>query len=103
MIIANDDNMALGALDALTAFGVQKIPLIVGVNGQEDVLEDISEGLIKGTALNNAREKGKIIAHMAIGLAVDGEVPLDIKMDNKKYYYVPYERIDKTNVPQLQE
>ena len=98
LILANDDNMALGALDALTDFGVQNMPMIVGVNGQKEVLEDIDKGLIEGTALNNAKEKGRIIAKLAIGLGQTGQVPNDIKLEGGKYYYVPYERIDKDNV-----
>lgn len=98
LVLANDDNMALGALDALTEFGVQSNPLIVGVNGQEEVLMDISDGKIEGTALNNAKEKGRIIAELAVGIALDGCPPEDIQMEDGKYYYVPYERIDNTNV-----
>ncbi len=94
LIIANDDNMALGALDALTNFGIQTMPLIVGVNGQEEVRSDIREGLIEGTVLNNSIEKGKTIAHMAVSLAIDGTIPDDIKLENGKYYYASYERID---------
>ena len=95
LIIANDDNMALGAVDALTDFGVQNMPLIVGVNGQEEVLQDIKDGIIEGTALNNAKEKGRIIAKMAIGLCVNGNVPGDIQLTNEKYYYVPYEKVQR--------
>lgn len=98
LIIANDDNMALGALDALTGFGVQKLPLIVGVNGQEEVLEDISEGLIEGTVFNNSKEKGRVIAHMAVGLALEKKIPEEIQLEEDKYYYVPYQKVDKTNL-----
>lgn len=98
LVLANDDNMALGALDALTEFGVQNNPLIVGVNGQEETITDISEGKILGTALNNAQEKGRIIAELALGIAKDGKPPVDIDLEDGKYYYVPYERIDKNNV-----
>lgn len=98
LVLANDDNMALGALDALTEFGVQNYPLIVGVNGQEETITDISEGKILGTALNNAQEKGRIIAELALGIAKDGKPPTDIDLEDGKHYYVPYERIDKNNV-----
>ena len=98
LVLANDDNMALGALDALKSFGVQKMPMIVGVNGQDEVLECIDKGLIEGTALNNAQEKGRIIAKLALGLGKEGQVPSDIYLEDNKYYYVPYELIDQSNV-----
>ncbi len=95
LIIANDDNMALGACDALIEFGVQKMPLIVGVNGQSEALEAISDGQMYGTVLNNAKEKGRVIAKMAFGLGSDGNIPKDIELKDDKYYYVPYEKIDR--------
>ena len=98
LVIANDDNMALGAVDAMEKFGVQNMPLIVSVNGDQEVLKDISDGIIEGTALNDAQEKGRIIAEMAVGIASTGQVPSDIQLIDGKYYYVPYVKIDKSNV-----
>ena len=98
LIIANDDNMALGALDALKAFGVTNYPLIVGVNGQAEVFEEIQNGMIEGTALNNAKEKGRVIAELAVALGTTGTAPEDISLEKGKYYYVPYELINRENV-----
>ncbi len=98
LILANDDNMALGAVDAITEFGVLTMPIVVGVNGQQEALQQIKEGLIEGTALNNAEEKGRIIAKMAFSIANEGEIPSDIELIHNKYYYVPYEKIDSSNV-----
>ena len=99
LILANDDNMALGAVDALTSFGVQSMPLIVGVNGQEEAVDFVREGLIEGTVLNDSKEQGRIIAKLAASLGVDGRVPADIEFEDNKYYYVPYMKIDKTTLP----
>ena len=101
LILCNDDNIALGALDALQDYGITNLPLIVGVNGQEEVLNDINDGLIEGTVLNNAKEKGRIIAEMAYSLSVDGNLPADIKLTDGKYVFVPYDRIDRNNVKSL--
>jgi methyl-galactoside transport system substrate-binding protein len=97
LILANDDNMALGALDALTSYGVQTLPMIVGVNGQEEALDMIQDGLMEGTVLNDSAEKGHIIAKMAVGLGVYGKVPADISLYNNKYYYVPYRKVDRNS------
>ena len=98
LVIANDDNMALGAVDAMKIFKVQNMPLIVGVNGDQEVLKYISDGVIEGTAFNNAEAKGLIIAEMAYGIAANGKVPEDINLIDGKYYYVPYIKIDRSNV-----
>ena len=46
LVIANDDNMALGAIDALDAFRVKDFPQIVGVNGKRETLEYIDKNII---------------------------------------------------------
>ena len=98
LVIANDDNMALGAVDALKEFGVQTMPMVVGVNGQQEALEAIAAGDLDGTALNNAKEKGRVIAMMATSIARYGQVDKSIELTDGKYYFVPYEKIDKNNV-----
>lgn len=103
LVIANDDNMALGAVDAMKIFRVQNMPLIVGVNGDQEVLKYISDGVIEGTALNNAEAKGRVIAEMAYGIATNGKVPDDINLVDGKYYYVPYIKIDRSNVKEYIE
>ena len=103
LVIANDDNMALGAVDAMKIFRVQNMPLIVGVNGDQEVLKYISDGVIEGTALNNAEAKGRVIAEMAYGIAANGKVPDDINLVDGKYYYVPYIKIDRSNVKEYME
>ena len=102
LILCNYDNIALGALDALKDYGIKDFPLIVGVNGQEEeVLTDIDEGIIEGTVLNNAKEKGRVIAELAFYLGAEEKVPEDLNLIGGKYYYVPYDRIDKNNVKSL--
>ncbi len=98
LILANDDNMALGAVDALTGFGIQTMPLVVGVNGQQEALDEIAQGLIEGTALNNASEKGRVIAKLAFSIANSGKPPKDLVLEHGKYYYVPYEKITRENI-----
>lgn len=98
LILANDDNIALGALEALEEYGVPTLPVIVGVNGQKEVMEKIKEGKIEGTVYNNAYAKGDIIGRMAYGLATTGNVPDDIELDGGKYRFVPYEKVTAKNV-----
>lgn len=98
LVIANDDNMALGAIDALDAFRVQDFPQIVGVNGKRETLEYIDKNIILGTAYNNAPEKGHTIGRMAYYLGLDMDIPKDIYLVDGNKVYIPYERVDKSNV-----
>lgn len=97
LVIANDDNIALGALDALEVSNVSKLPLIVGVNGEKEVIENIMVGKIQGTVYNDCYTMGDITARMAISLGLDGVLPDDIVPVSDKYIYVPYEKIDHNN------
>lgn len=97
LIIANDDNMAMGAVDAMEDFGVLNMPLIVGVNGQLECLEMIKKGLIEGTAFNNAKEKGKIIAQLSYDIILNEAGVQKLFPDGQKCYYVPYETITVDN------
>ena len=98
LVIANDDNMALGAIDALDAFRVQDFPQIVGVNGKREALEYIDKNIVLGTAYNNAPEKGHTIGRMAYYLGLDMDIPKDIYLVDGNKVYIPYERVDKSNV-----
>ncbi len=103
VVIANDDNMALGALDALESYGVKELPLIVGVNGEKEVLEAIKDGKIEGTVYNDAFNQGITIGRMAYAVGLNREIPEDIQITNDKYVYVPYQKITKNNVDEYLE
>lgn len=68
MVIANDDDMALGAIDAFDA-GETELPLVVGINGTDDALEAIKMKKMAGTVYNDARGQAKAIMEQAISLA----------------------------------
>lgn len=98
MIIANDDDMALGAIDALDAAGMEHWPLIVGINGTKNALEMIKTKKMEGTVYNDAAGQAGMIMELAYGLAIDGEVPKGIGLDDGKYGYLPYRIINYDNV-----
>lgn len=61
-------------------------------------MEKIKVGEFEGTVYNNAFGKGDVIAKMAYSLGRYQKLPDDITMVNGKYYFVPYEKVDITNV-----
>jgi len=100
MVIANDDDMALGAIDALLGAGytTDNLPLIVGVNGTKDALDMIRAKKMEGTAYNNAIGQADTIMQMAYELAIEGKLSDDIVLTNEKYVYLDYEKITFDNV-----
>lgn len=98
MIIANDDVMALGAIDALEEANYPNKPLVVGVNGNPEALEAIHSGKMIGSAYNDAVKKADTIMTVAYCLATESEFPEDISMHDGKSVYLPYSQITYENV-----
>ena len=98
MIIANDDTMALGALDALNESDYHIKPFIVGVNGDEEALEAISIGKMNGSVFNDAEKKADAIMELAYSLVRGEPLPKDVELSFDKYVYLPYKKITPDNV-----
>lgn len=102
-VIANNDGMALGALQSLKANGYftgSKFMPVVGVDAIPDALEQVKAGVMAGTVLNDAKNQGKATFDLASNAAA-GKDPLDgtpWKLDDKKAVRVPYVAITKDNI-----
>lgn len=103
MVIANDDNMALGAIDALEQWNPNQWPLIVGVNGQSDALEMIRCKKMEGTVYHDAKGQGEAMAMIAYALANEETIPDSIELQQEKYVYTSYQIINYDNVQEYLE
>ncbi|MFT3973668.1 MAG: sugar ABC transporter substrate-binding protein [Amaricoccus sp.] len=89
-VIANNDEMAIGAYQALKAAGVPMDSIIVaGVDATPDALQAIAAGDMDVTVLQSAPGQGKG-AIDAIGSLISGE---KVEREN----YVPFELVTKDN------
>lgn len=103
-VFANNDDMALGAIEALKAAGYFKdgkyIP-VVGVDATAPALKALEEGTLLGTVLNDANNQGKatfaIANALAQGLAPNKE-NTGFEIVDGKYVWVPYKKITKANM-----
>ncbi|MCX0271856.1 substrate-binding domain-containing protein [Nocardia zapadnayensis] len=87
-VISQNDDMGLGALQALTEAGRQ-VP-IVGIDGIEDGLRAVKNGQFIGTSLQHGT------VEMAVGLAVATKLAKGEAVDAKPIYRMP--AITTTNV-----
>ena len=72
-VYANDDTMARGFIDAWKeAKPSEKMPPIVGINGQKDAFESIRVGDMYATIVQSPAEDGKLAAE-TIAKILDGE------------------------------
>lgn len=97
VIIANNDGMAMGALEAAKAQG-KKLP-IFGVDALPEVLQLIKKGEIAGTVLNDGVTQGKAVVQLANNLA-NGKPATEgtnWKLENK-VFRIPYVGVDADNL-----
>lgn len=103
-VFANNDDMALGAIEALKANGYYKdnkyIP-VVGVDATAPALQALEEGTLLGTVLNDAKNQGKAAINLASVLA-KGEKPtkdnVGYEITDKQYIWISYKKITKDNM-----
>lgn len=104
-VIANNDDMALGAIEALRANGYfgddGKFMPVVGVDATAPALEALEEGTLLATVLNDAENQGKATIRLATVLA-RGETPTEENVGypiaEGKYVWVPYQKILLENI-----
>lgn len=103
-VLANNDDMALGAIEALKAAGYfkdNKFMPVVGVDATAPALQALSDGTLLGTVLNDAKNQGAATLNLAAVLA-KGETPskenAGYDITDGKYVWVPYKKITKDNM-----
>lgn len=95
-VIANNDEMALGAVEALKANDYNRgnaemyIP-VVGVDANASALDAMDRGEMLGTVLNDADGQGSAAVKLAVMLAKGQDVSKEVT--DGKYIWVPYQKI----------
>jgi len=87
LIICNNDDMALGASDALEKMKISNIK-VVGIDGTPAGLEAVKAGKMLGTVLCNAEGHADAIFRIAYSLAVKGTVDETLPIENERYIRV---------------
>lgn len=103
-VLANNDDMALGAIEALKAAGYfkgDKYMPVVGVDATAPATEALKDGTMLGTVLNDANNQGKASVILATLLA-NGEAPtkenVGFDITDNQYVWIQYKKITKDNV-----
>ena len=99
LVISNNDEMALGAVEAYQTVGYAREdwPVIFGIDGLEDALKAVKAGEMQGSILNDRVDQAKEMAKMAVKL-FEGE---DFDQENLKegrYYFSEYQKVDSSNI-----
>jgi methyl-galactoside transport system substrate-binding protein len=101
-VICANDEMALGAIEALKIAGLFKsdrdfVP-VVGVDGARAALDAIADGTLLGTVRGDAASQGKAAFDLALALAKGSEVSdAGWALTEGKYVLVPYQKVTRAN------
>jgi methyl-galactoside transport system substrate-binding protein len=98
VVIANNDGMAMGAVESLKAAGKTDIP-VFGVDALSEALAMVRSGQMAGTVLNDASNQAKATFELTRNLAngLPAGEGTDWKIENK-IVRVPYVGVDKSNL-----
>jgi len=96
MIIANNDDMALGAVDALKEAEIpqEEWPAIFGIDGTDVGQTALSKGELKGTVYNDKEGQAQAMLSLAMQLAAGGSLE-DLNLQDGKYIRLPYKKMEK--------
>lgn len=93
LVIANNDDMALGAIDAYESQGVKEEnwPAIVGIDGTGVGIEAVKNGKMIGTVYNDAVGQAWAMVDLAYNIYTEKDI-------EEKYYRLPHSIITMDNV-----
>ena len=104
LILSNNDDMALGVLDAYDKIGLpkDKRPFIYGIDGTVVGLEAVKKGNLMGTVYNDEQGQAKALFQLAYRLGTEKKAAED-EGENKKIIRLPYQKVRREDSQRLLE
>jgi len=107
LVLANNDEMALGAIEALKAAGYftgKKFMPVAGVDATPPALDALEQGTLIGTVLNDAVNQGQATYDLAEALASGKDVTkTKWTLTDGKYVWIDYQKVTKDNYQQFKQ
>ena len=108
VVMANNDEMALGAIEVLKEKGYFEEDLsipVLGVDGLEEALQAIEEETLLGTVFNDSSEQAKCIVYKVnelTGIPADSQ-QFDINtQEENNYFWIKHRPIIKENIQSVE-
>jgi methyl-galactoside transport system substrate-binding protein len=98
VVFSNNDDMALGAIDALKDSKRKFKPVIVGVDGTLNGLKAIEDGTLYGSVFNDSKAQAKAIFDLSYSLAPGSGVSSSVDVESRHYVRIPYWVVTKENL-----
>lgn len=89
LVLSNNDDMALGAIDTLESVGKAGKVKVVGIDGTLAGLEALKKGNLLGTVANDSSEYARVLIEIAVAKHLGRSLPQEIeeKVIKRKYYF----------------
>ena len=106
VVFSNNDDMALGAIEALKAISafenanIEKShsPIIVGIDGIPEALTCIKDGALKGTVFNDYISQAEMMIDISYDLKYDYDSKLIKGLNETRQFKTPYKKITTENI-----
>ena len=102
LVLANNDEMALGAIDACENLGIAQSdrPLILGIDGTDMGLAAVASGKMYGTVYNDKEGQAKVLLELSIAIAGNEDLSR-FRLTDGKYIRLPYAKVTEKNIHQF--
>ena len=99
MIISNNDEMALVALEAYkkSKYNKKQWPIIFGIDGLDDALAAIKNGEMQGTVYNDKEDQALEISRLVVDI-YQGNSMKNHNLQQGKYYVSQYKKVEKSSI-----
>lgn len=99
LVISNNDEMALGAVEAYQKVGYEQKdwPVIFGIDGLDDALQKVKSGEMQGTVYNDKEDQAMQLAKLAVEI-FRGEYSNRNQLKEGRYYVSEYRQVDSSNI-----
>lgn len=106
VVFANNDDMALGAIDTLKDCGMSETdedwPVVLGIDGTVVGLDAVKKGEMLGTVLNDFRGQARGMLELAYSIKTEKPLPEEFELLEGKYIRLPYKIVTEDNLGEVQ-
>lgn len=97
VVFSNNDDMALGAIDAIRDSKMESKPIVVGIDATQPGLKAIADGSMFGTVFNDPKEQAQAIFDLSYSYATGANPSGSVKVQSGHYVRIPYKVVTKAN------
>ena len=102
LVLSNNDDMALGAMDAYKKLNYTEtaLPVFFGIDGTDAGLEAVVDSELAGTVYNDKEGQAKAMAELSWAL-ITGDGMEELEFQKERCIYLPYAKVTEENADEF--